>query len=67
MACLQAIGRLTRLTFLDLRGNDGLARQGLMQLTWLSCLQDLKVSGGPQDTKADDRKAFCTAVLQQPQ
>jgi hypothetical protein len=48
MACLQAIGRLTQLTFLDLSVHRGpnlawVTEQGLMQLTGLSRLQQLDV------------------------
>jgi hypothetical protein len=39
MACLEAIGRLTQLTHLGLKGNQGLTHQGLMQLTGLKYLQ----------------------------
>jgi Leucine-rich repeat (LRR) protein len=35
-ACLQAIGRLTQLTWLSIKGNEGLTQHGLMQLTGLS-------------------------------
>jgi hypothetical protein len=41
VACLAAIGRLTKLTYLDLEDNPGLTGQGLMQLTGLSRLQEL--------------------------
>jgi hypothetical protein len=39
MACLEAIGRLSQLTYLELAGNGQVTRQGWMQLTGLSRLQ----------------------------
>jgi hypothetical protein len=39
-ACLEACGRLPQLTRLDVTGNPGLTRQGLMQLTGLSHLKE---------------------------
>jgi hypothetical protein len=38
LACLQAFGRLTQLTWLKLWGNEGLTQHSLLQLTGLSCL-----------------------------
>jgi hypothetical protein len=40
MACVEAMGCLTRLTYLNLSVNQ-LTPQGLMRLTGLSCLQEL--------------------------
>jgi hypothetical protein len=40
LACLQAIGRLTQLTYLNLR-HSGLTQHGLLQLTTLQCLRIL--------------------------
>jgi hypothetical protein len=41
--CFRAIARLTQLTYLNLSHSRGLTRQGLMQLTRLSRLQELDV------------------------
>jgi hypothetical protein len=41
LACLEAVGCLTRLTWLRLRGNAGLTKHGLMQLTGLSRLEHM--------------------------
>jgi hypothetical protein len=61
MACLEAIGRLTRLTHLGLSYNLGLAQQSLVPLTGLSRLQQFDVTGW--DTIPEKRlQAFWAAV-----
>jgi hypothetical protein len=50
MACLAAIAQLTRLTALQLEGNDGLTQQGLLLLTGLTQLQQLGVDRNAEVT-----------------
>lgn len=77
MACLAAIGRLTQLTYLDLRSNPELTPQGLMQLRGLSRLQVLEVSRRDciystkdvqhflgNEVQEEDIQAFLAAVRQ---
>jgi hypothetical protein len=52
MTCLEAIGRLTRLTYLDLSDNE-LPPQGLMQLTGLSRLQEMEKTWEGELTPGD--------------
>jgi hypothetical protein len=48
---LAAAGQLKQLTCLCLLGNDELTEQGLMQLTGLSCLQQLYVDESEEVTE----------------
>jgi hypothetical protein len=55
MVCLQAIGRLSQLTSLDLTNNPGLPQQGWMQLTGLLRLKELHVGRHrPGNTDLED-------------
>jgi hypothetical protein len=77
MACLEAIGRLTQLTHLDLSYNTGLTEQGMMQLTGLSRLHNpaypvrscsaVNFYCNGCGVSADASKTFVAALLQQRQ
>jgi hypothetical protein len=64
MVCLAGIGQLTQLTALQLEGNDGLTREGLMLLTGLTSLQELGVSDIEGVTDADVEE-YWAALRQQ--
>jgi hypothetical protein len=63
MACLAVVRNLTQLTGLCLELNRGLTRHGLMLLTGLKRLQDLRVIDGTQVT-AEDVDSFWAVVRQ---
>uniref|UniRef100_A0A383W9B4 F-box domain-containing protein n=1 Tax=Tetradesmus obliquus TaxID=3088 RepID=A0A383W9B4_TETOB len=63
---LAAVGQLKQLTYLNLRGNDGLTQQGVMQLTGLSRLQRLHVDLNEEVTD-EVWDGFWAAVRQQQQ
>jgi hypothetical protein len=73
IACLQAIGRLTQLTWIDLSYNTELKQQGLMQLTGLIHLQTgylsswVRSGDGLTADASYDAERFKAVLLQQRQ
>uniref|UniRef100_A0A383VRL7 F-box domain-containing protein n=1 Tax=Tetradesmus obliquus TaxID=3088 RepID=A0A383VRL7_TETOB len=65
MACLEAIGCVTQLTALSLRGNSGLTQQGVLQLTRLCHLQMLDVNAHGNAVTKEGVNRLLAAVRQQ--
>jgi hypothetical protein len=64
MVCLAAVGHLSKLTVLDLKGVGGMTERGLMLLTRLSSLQNLAVTQNAEVTD-DVLNRFWAALRQQ--
>jgi hypothetical protein len=58
MACLAAIAQLKQLTELQLKGNSGMTRQGLMLLTGLTKLQILGLPFSSSNVTDEDLGHF---------